>query len=82
MEKIIGDWTTKVKLSPDEAKSICKLGEGKECCAFLVCGGDGFECIRMSYPANGSIFTQLDEGTMNAQGRGGWKDCAWQNSPG
>lgn len=79
MKKIISDWSTKVKLSSDEVKEICSLGKGSECCAFLVCGGEGFECIRMSYPANGSIFTRLEEGTMNAKGEGGHKGCAWED---
>ena len=78
MEKIIGDWRTEVKMTADEAKEICKLGGGEECCAFLVCGGGGFECLRMSYPANGSIFSRLENGTMNAKGEGGWDGCAWE----
>jgi len=28
MEKIIGDWHTKVIMSEDEAKDICKMGIG------------------------------------------------------
>lgn len=78
MEKIIGDWSTEIRLSGDEAKNICKLGQSKGCCAFLVCGGNGFECIRMSYPMNGSIFKRLEEGTMNAKGEGGWNGCPWE----
>jgi hypothetical protein len=50
MKKIVGDWSTEVLLTGDEAKEICKIGQGAQCCAFLVCGGNGFECIRMSYP--------------------------------
>ena len=38
----------------------------------------GFECIRLSYPANGIIFDRLEKGTMNAKGEGGWKGCAWE----
>ena len=78
MEKVIGDFSTEVKLSVEEAKKICKLGQQSECCAFLVCGAAGFECIRMSCPTNSSIFTRLEEGTMNAKGEGGWKGCAWE----
>jgi len=79
MEKIIGDWHTKVMLSEDEAKDICKMGDGEECCAFLVCGNDSFECIRMSYPANVSIFSRLKKGTIKEKGEGGWSGCAWQS---
>jgi len=78
MEKIVGDWSTDVKLSDDEAVSICRLGQGPGCCAFLVMAPTGFECIRMSYPTNSSIFSRLEDGTMNAKGEGGWEGCAWE----
>lgn len=80
MEKLVFDWHTEVRMTGDEAKEICKLGQGEEVCAFLVVSAAGFECIRMSYPANGSIFKRLDEGTMNAKGTGGWKGCAWEGT--
>jgi hypothetical protein len=78
MEKIIGDFGTEVRMTGDEVKEICKLGKGAECCAFLVCGSNGFECIRMSYPNNSTIFARLEAGTMNAKGEGGWAGCAWE----
>lgn len=77
MEKVIGNWSTEVKLSDDEAKSICKLGQGENCCAFLVAGPDGFECVRMT-DLSAMILDRLDKGTMNAKGRGMWKGCAWE----
>jgi hypothetical protein len=67
MEKIVGDWHIEVTMSADEAKEVCKMGSG----------AGGFECIRMSYPANGSIFSRLKDGTMKAKGEGGWAGCAW-----
>lgn len=80
MEKIIGDWSTEIRLTGDEVKEICRLGQGEKCCAFLVAGGNGFECIRMSYPANGHIFERLEKGTMNAKGQGRWEGCPWEES--
>ncbi|HDZ27763.1 hypothetical protein LCGC14_1355230 [marine sediment metagenome] len=77
MEKIVGDWSTRVTMSADEAKSVCKLGQGEECCAFLVMGG-GFECIRMCANLSMNILDRLDKGTMNAKGRGGWQGCEWE----
>jgi len=77
MEKIIKDFSTTIKLSFEEAKNICKLGQGEKCCAFLVMTSKGFECIRMDYPTNTSIFTRLEEGKMNAKGTGCWKGCPW-----
>jgi hypothetical protein len=76
MEKIIGAFSTNVKLTGDEAKELCKMGQGDECCAFLVCGAKGFECIRLDYPNNLQIFDRLEKGTMNAKGKGGWVGCA------
>lgn len=77
MEKIVGDWNSKVTMSADEAKDVCKMGRDRECCAFLVCGTAGFECVRMSYPMNESIFSRLKNGTMRAKGEGEWAGCAW-----
>ncbi len=79
MEKVISDFSTEIKLTGDEAKEICKIGQGKECCAFLVVASSGFECIRMSYPMNSSIFDRLEKGTMNAKGKGEWEGCPWEN---
>jgi len=77
MEKIVGDFSTEIMLTGDEAKSICKLGEGKACCAFLVVGGNGFQCVRMSYPTSANVLKRLEAGTMEAKGRGGWPGCPW-----
>ena len=79
MEKIVGDYSTEVKLSDEEVKTICRFGQGEKCCAFLVMSSTGFECIRMSYPTNGSIFSRLEMGTMNAKGEGRWEGCAWED---
>lgn len=78
MKKIIHDFSTEVLLEADEAKNICRMGQGDKCCAFLVAGANGFECIRLSYPASAHIFDRLEKGTMNAKGKGGWKGCAWE----
>ena len=77
MKKIVGDWETTVIMTDEEAKTICKLGKGSKCCAFLVMGKQ-FECIRLAYPTNSSVFKRLEEETMNAKGEGGWKGCAWE----
>lgn len=78
MEKIIEEFQTEVRMSEGEARTICNLGQGAKCCAFLAASPTGFECIRMSHPANSTIFERLEKGTMNAKGRGGWKGCAWE----
>ena len=35
-------------------KHVCKIGQGAECCKYLVAGSKGFECMRIE-PANKSI---------------------------
>jgi len=79
MEKIIGEWSTIVKMTNDEAKDICRLGQGEKCCAFLVVSREGFECLRMAYPDNSSIFSRLENGTMKAKGEGRWAGCPWES---
>lgn len=78
MRKEVTDASTTVMLEGNEPKEICKLGQGAPCCAFLVVGSDGFECVRMSYPSNTIIMPRIDKGTMNAKGLGGWEKCAWE----
>jgi hypothetical protein len=78
MKKIVGDWSTIVKMTADEAKNICNLSKGSECCAFLVVSASGFECGRMDSQISMTIFDRLEKGTTNAKGEGGWKDCAWE----
>lgn len=29
-------------------KEICKIGQVKECCRYLVCSSEGFECVKHS----------------------------------
>jgi len=78
MEKIISDWSTTVRIDAEEAKTICKLTQGEDTCAFLVVDADGFACERMNGSISLIILDRLKEGTMNAKGRGGWKGCAWE----
>ena len=82
MEKHVHNISTEITMTFEEAKDVCKLGQGAECCAFLACGGDGFMCLRMAYPANTSIFARLKEGSMNAKGEGGWPGCGWEDELG
>jgi len=78
MKKITKDFSTTIKLTPEEAKNICRIGQGDKCCAFLVVSSTDFECVRMDYATNNTILTRLEEGKMTAKGRGGWKGCPWE----
>jgi hypothetical protein len=77
MKAKVGDWTTEVEMTAQEAQEICKLGQMGECCAFLGIGSNGFECLRMT-DVSVHILDRLEKGTMNAKGRGGWEGCYWK----
>ena len=51
----------------DYTKETCKIGQGDECCAFLVMGANGFECAKGTSTQN-AIELRLAEGAMNAKG--------------
>ncbi len=38
---------------------VCKIGQGVECCRYLVCGADGFECAKDT-----SLKTVIDRQAM------------------
>jgi hypothetical protein len=76
MRKEVGDWNTVLFPNDEELKEICRLGKGSECCPFLVCGSDGFECWKMNYPSNTILHNRVDAGTMNAKG----KPCDWDKT--
>ena len=75
-----GAFNTVISLADEDAKTICRLGQGDKCCAFLTLSADGFECIRMDYPSNTIIFSRLEKGTMNARGKGEWPGCHWHSN--
>jgi len=58
----------------ENPRESCNLGQGSVCCAYLVCGPDGFECVNGTSTGN-LIKTRLYSGTMNAKGTGDWKEC-------
>lgn len=31
-------------LSTQHMKEVCKIGQGADCCKYLLCSGEGFEC--------------------------------------
>jgi hypothetical protein len=72
MEKITTDDTTRLFLTPEEAKTICRLGQGSNCCPFLTVSED-FVYVRMDYPFNVYIHQRIREGTMKAKGG----PCDW-----
>jgi hypothetical protein len=77
MKIIEGQFYSTVKLTPDEAKEICKKGQKENCCAFLAFQKSNFVCLRMSEESD-AIFTRLDSGTIKTKGEGCWSGCPWE----
>ena len=67
-----------MELNDDTLFNVCKLGAGKECCAFITSGVIGFECGKFDPAIFVTIRERLDEGTTNAEGEGGGKGCLWE----
>ena len=74
--------STYVEMIDKEAIEICKFGQGPPVCIFLVIGGgtgrSGFQCIRKEHPTSDTILKRFRAGEMVAEGKGGWKGCAWE----
>jgi len=57
-----------IKAIYDETlKNVCKIGAGKECCRYLACGADGFECLKNT-PLATVMDNRVKAGKANAQG--------------
>ena len=48
-------------------KEICKIGQGEECCRYLVLGPQGFECGKFQGYKN-LIDERVKTGSFNAKG--------------
>lgn len=46
-------------LSKEYIKDVCKAGQGKDCCRYLLCGAEGFECGKTG-PLKGVIDSKVD----------------------
>lgn len=46
----------------------CKIGQGHDCCRYLVVGRDGFECVKHNVGAKVTLDLRVDMGTIIARG--------------
>ena len=46
--EIVGN---RILLTDEDAKGICGIGQGANCCIWLCVGADGFECLYFNRPA-------------------------------
>lgn len=60
----------------EKLRSTCKIGQGNECCRYLVCGAEGFECMKNTAIAK-ILDKRVESKTMVAQG----DSCIGDNMP-
>lgn len=53
--------------SQQHIENICKIGQGEECCRYLLCGPNGFECAKHSKLKN-IIDQRANSNLMAAKG--------------
>lgn len=51
----------------DQVKDVCKIGQGAECCRYLVTGANGFECAKLT-SLRLTIDNRVEQGTFTARG--------------
>lgn len=49
----------------EHVKNVCKIGQGAECCKYLLLGSGGFECGKLTAK---ETIDKLWNSTKNAQG--------------
>jgi len=55
------------KVSDEDLDALCKIGQGKACCRYLVMGTGGFECIKLT-SMKSTVDEKVELGEFNAQG--------------
>jgi hypothetical protein len=53
-------------IMPGDEKTICRAGEGRECCVFLTAGAGGFECAKFAGSLADHLIARKVEGTIHA----------------
>ena len=60
-------YAERVNRAVDADPEPCGIGRGAECCAYLIVGGEGFECGRLIPEILGQVNQRLAAGTMTAR---------------
>ena len=59
-------------------KTVCKIGEGHDTCAFIIADQNGIGCARMDQGLSDILIKRIDNKQMTALGKGGWAGCIWE----
>ena len=55
-------------MNRDKIKQICKIGQSKECCRYLACGGSGFCCLKKVPATKAYLDFRVMNDSITAQG--------------
>lgn len=60
-------------LLPQQIIDVCKMGQGVDCCRYLICGGNGFECTKTT-SLKDIIDTRVNQMNAKSDNCGGVKN--------
>ena len=60
-------------MSPQQIIDVCKMGQGADCCRYLICSGNGFECAKTT-SLKDAIDTRMNQMNAKSDNCGGVKN--------
>ena len=60
-------------LSSQQIIDVCKIGQGADCCRYLICDDNGFECAKTTSLKN-AIDTRMNQMNAKSDNCGGVKN--------
>lgn len=57
-----------IQIDKDHLRDICKMGQGKECCRYILLGRDGFTCGKHDADFRVLLDDRVQKGTLGAIG--------------
>ena len=76
MKAKVYDCYTEIFPNAEEIKELCKIGQGADCCIFLVAGSE-FECCYYNRFGLGDLLERARAGLTNARREGCEKVKSW-----
>lgn len=77
MKAVVYDCYTDIFPNDKEIETHCKIGQGADCCVFLVAGGNGFECCYYNRWPVLELLERARAGLANARREGCEKVKNW-----
>lgn len=54
------------RITDEVANTVCKMGQGADCCRYLSMGKDGWSCLKLT-ELKPYLDARVQSGTMNAR---------------